>query len=228
MKGFLLAMGDEARFIPGVLSGSQRGYRVGFIKPVYFDFDQYVRDPGYMMKVTQFYISVITCLMRKGTVDLLAFLKKNDIDDQSTLGVLPLIGLICTDPDIWLPHIVVRADRMLPHDRIKLDVATDRLHSLEGRVVVIITDHVSSGDELYQAILDVKAYGASVSDAVAFSVWKDLFDIKYGPEIARLGVQFHYLHELREHETEGKVWAELVPNLQEIEKIDQTIDSVAV
>jgi len=223
VKAFLMSIADGARATPGVLCGSLRGFRGGYSRSAYFDFDQYIRDPGHMVKATQYYVLILSYLVSKRGLDLLAFVKKNDMDDTNTLGVIPLIGLICSDPSLRLPHVVVRLDRLLPHDRIKLDTARGRSRALEGRLVAVITDHVSRGEELYQAIVALKQYGAEVTDAVTFSVWKDLFDDSYGPKIANLGTQFHYLHELKEKEAEGKSFAELVPNREEIDRIADSV-----
>ena len=54
-------------------------------------------------------------------------------------------------------------------------------------------------------------------------LWRNRFEENYGSEMANLGVQFHYLHELKEHEADGTPWVELIPNLDEIDQIVHSV-----
>ncbi len=217
---------ESAKFSPSTISSSWPVYREGNIGRPYFNFDFFLRDPGHLLAATHYYIEVIANLRRSRPLDLLAFIEKNQQEDNSTVGAIKLAGAICTDRSIWLPHIDVRLGAAIPHDKVSLPRSTDRRRALAGRKVAIVTDHVSSGDELFGVVEVLRSYEATVTDAVTFSVWMDLFSKEHEQRFKDAQVAFHYicaLKELAESEHPDLVFNEA---LELPEEITETVPAV--
>lgn len=142
----------------------------------YFNFDVTVRDPADGQAVAEAYAQLLADVQRDRPLHNLAFIKKNDTLSSNTIGALMLAGLISTHPDVWLPYVVVRLDRDIPRDRIKLRTASADEPVLSGRKFAVVTDHISQGDEVLEAVGVLTSLGATVTDVVTFTCRTDLYE----------------------------------------------------
>lgn len=226
----LWAIADGIRYVPGALRSSVPLFRGGSTdKGAYFDFDIYVRDPGYLESVAHWYISAIRSIKELAKAEgkpgpkVLAYVHKNYADDAVTVGMAPLVGLIATHPTVRLPQVAVRLDRELPHDQVKLGGPGTTETVIEDVEVVLMTDHVSGGEELLKAILALKRYGAKVNYAITFSIWLDKFDAGFGQSV-NAETTLYYLNSLERETVDGVEYAIPKPNDELIEKINQVLD----
>jgi hypothetical protein len=191
-------MVESARLTPKAISHSWPVYREGAFGRAYFNFDTYSRDPGHLLAAGDYFTQVLAYLRRKRPLHALAFLRKNDENDNSTVGAILLAGLICTNRSIWLPHVVVKLGGMVPHDRVALSGPASGQTALIDKNVAIVTDHVSGGDEVFKAVQTLELHKAKVTDVVTFSVWMDLFQAGAMDSFKSADVEFHYLCELKQ------------------------------
>lgn len=229
----LRAIAEGIRYVTGALSSSVILPReAGDSTLPYFDFDVYVRDPGYMESVAYWYVTAIRYIRaleeregRRGP-EIIAYIHKDYGNDPVTVGVAPLVGLVATHPDIRLPQVAVRLDRRrLPHNQVKIGEPGNMGRALQGVEAVLLTDHVTGGEELLHAILALKSYGAEVRNSVVFSVWPDRFENEYGPKV-REQTTFHHLTSLavEKSQVQDEVWAVPVPNNDLIRDIEKVLD----
>jgi hypothetical protein len=138
--------------------GCVRGSTGDTMRSSYFDFDIYARDPGQVNRVVELFTQAIEKLDFVKEINLLAFIKKNDIDDSKTIGLLPLAAAISTDERVWLPYITVRLGR-IGYDKIKINRNIEYSNALRGKHVLVLTDHVTKGAELEEAVRAVTDSG---------------------------------------------------------------------
>lgn len=227
---------ETVRLTPGVLSGSWRGFHRGLIRPGYFDFDLYIQDPGHIERAVDMFVSGVLWVerMTERKVDLLAFLKKNDVDNSNTVGLLPLVSSICTDELIMLPHVVVRLDRPFD-DRVKVSPEINISSAFQQQRTVVLVDHVTTGNEVLDVVKTLRSREAEVTDVITFAIWKKEFydDMNiYQQRLEKHKVNLHYFHHLEEpSDPEGVGKPDLIENegwLQELEKLYDSVKLAGV
>jgi orotate phosphoribosyltransferase len=228
---YFLETTETVRRAPGVITGSRRGFRSGLIKESYFDFDLYLQEPGHIDRAVDLYVAALMWLREQDAIELVAFVKKNDVDDNNTVGVLPLAAAICCDERLWLPQVIVRLDRP-PLDRVKVHVAEGTSQPLKGTPTAVLVDHVTTGGELLEAVESLRILGADVKYVVTFAVWLSDYQAQGGHSdaleaaLTGTGAKFHYLHTLAPAMV-NDVGAppELIPNRPWLEQLQALYDS---
>jgi len=176
--------------IPFVFKRSARLYRMGLLEPYYIDFDLIINDPYRCEQVAKFYSIKIIEISKQRPVELLAFIEKYG---GGTFGAVRLAGLISTLTKI--PNVLVRLTRELEYEQVKVPPIAGK--TLKGRLsdikTTIITDHISTGTELLDAIDAMEFNGGKVTDVVAYTVRMDKVRKE---EFTRRGTELHPLFEL--------------------------------
>jgi hypothetical protein len=172
-----------------VITSSYHGFDAGHIEESYVDFDLAVYDPSQALTIAELYVQFIHKLQGEQAFDGLAFIKKNDEESSNTIGALQLATQISTHPLVWLPYIVVRLDKDIPFERIKFQHGSKSQHDslyhtatikrsqlLSNMNYLLITDHISGGSEIVEAIQVLESFGAKVSHVITFTIRTDLFN----------------------------------------------------
>jgi orotate phosphoribosyltransferase len=178
--------------LPSVFKASTRLFRVGFPEPYYIDFDLIINDPYRCEEVAKYYAFNILEISRKHSVDILGFLEKSG---GGTSGAIRLAGLISSLTHI--PNVLIRLARELEYDQVKLPLVegmplTERMSNI---MVTIVTDHVTTGTELLDAVDAVEYNGGKVTNVVAYTLRTDRFEKE---EFDRRQIAVSSLHPLPE------------------------------
>jgi orotate phosphoribosyltransferase len=156
--------------IPFVFKASTRLFRVGLSEPYYIDFDLIINDPFRCEEVAKLYAAYILDVSRERPVELLGFLEKSG----GTSGAIRLAGFISSLTHI--PNVLIRLTRELEYDQVKLPLVEgktlrERMSSVR---ITLVTDHVTTGTELLDAVDAVEYNGGKVTNVVAYTLRTDL------------------------------------------------------
>jgi orotate phosphoribosyltransferase len=167
------------------------------VKEQYLDFDLTIRDPVISLDVCQLYVDVIMLIRTKLVIDGLAFIKKDDAASSNTIGAIQLATLITTHREVQLPHIVVRLDKDIPHERVKFHNVVNYSSLLDGKSFVIITDHISRGFEILDTISSLESYGGRVAAVISFTRRRDIFakNEHVKQELGKKNIELYCLYE---------------------------------
>lgn len=186
--GLIHAEVREAFRFPGVVKQSTHVFRRGGQKPYYVDFDELIHDPYIAEQIVQLFSVKIMEISNQRQIDLLGFINKYS---KGTIGALSIAGAISIFTRI--PRINIRLNKNAVSERVKAhpEVGKSKREALGGAKVLVVTDHVTGGNELLNAIDSVEYIGGTVTDAMAFTTWINEINLK---EFDDRGVNFTSLY----------------------------------
>jgi orotate phosphoribosyltransferase len=157
--------------LEGVFNRSVHWWRRGRKEAFYFDFDSIVYEPAKCADVVALLLSYIRefqgSAIDEPPVSYLAFIEKRD---GGTIGALSLAAALSLESGI--PFCVVRPGKFVVSERVKTPfirgVAPN--HRLNDERCLIITDHCTTGGEVIEAAKCLRAVGAAVAGALAYTV----------------------------------------------------------
>jgi orotate phosphoribosyltransferase len=175
---------------PFVFKTSTRLLRVGIPEHYYIDFDLIINDPYRCEEVAKLYAANILDLSREDPIDLLGFLEKSG---GGTSGAIRLAGFISSLTHI--PNALVRLTRELEYEQVKLPPVEGKTlrQRMIGMKIAIVTDHVTTGMELLDAIDAVEYNGGKVTNVVTYTLRTDLVKKE---EFTRRKIHLISLHSL--------------------------------
>jgi orotate phosphoribosyltransferase len=167
-------LGEETKEffkIPFVFKTSTRLLRAGIPETYYIDFDLIINDPYRCEEVAKLYAANILDISREDSIDLLGFLEKSG---GGTSGAIRLAGFISSLTHI--PNVLVRLARELEYEQIKLPPIEGKTlrQRMTGMKVAIVTDHITTGMELLDAVDAVEYNGGKVINVIAYTMRTDL------------------------------------------------------
>lgn len=160
----------------------------------YIDFDLLVRTPDQAQDVASRYSRAIQQARQSQHANALAFIQKDYAESSNTVGALQLAALVSTDRRVWLPYVVVRLDKDVPHDRIKFHGDINRSTELRGYDFIVVTDHISHGSEVLDTLHTIRDFGGSTACVVTYTIREDLWEMgPVRPQFAEQGVEVYWL-----------------------------------
>lgn len=161
---------DFPRALASGLSGSKflltRGVEHG-ITDFFFDIDLSIIDPLMLKPIVDWYIAIIKKIKNElGRIDRIVFIEK----DSGPVGSILLAGILIDK--VKIPGLIVRLRRRLS------------LNSLKGREVergnqvILISDVLTSGGGIENAINNLRSHGVNVQAAVVLVSRRDSREIK--------------------------------------------------
>jgi orotate phosphoribosyltransferase len=178
--------------IPSVFKTSIRLYRGGKQSHYYIDFDLIINDPHRCDQISKAYAATIVEISKKKQVDLLGFIEKAS---GGTFGAVRLAGFISYLSNV--PNVLIRLTRELEYEQVKLPIIIGKTlrERLASMKIIIITDHISTGTELLDAVDAIEFNGGKVTDVIAYT---KMTDIVKKEEFANREITLHSLLELPE------------------------------
>lgn len=179
--------------IPSVFKTSVRLYRKGGLPGHYYiDFDMITNDPYRCDEVARYFAFRIFELSKEQPVELLGFIEKYGV---GTFGAVRLAGFISHLTNI--PNVLIRLTRELEYEQVKLPPIEGKTprERLANTRMIIITDHISTGKELLEAVDAVEFNGGKVTDVISYTMRTDIVKKE---EFTRRGIQLHTLFKLPE------------------------------
>lgn len=188
-KWELSVEGKKAFLTDGVIKTSWRGYLSGLTDKYYVDFDNLTSDPSTAKNVVDQYVGKLDEISKHRTINYLAFIQK----DIGTVGALKISGALSIVSEI--PSILIRPSKEISFDKIKIPSKpiNKRNEQLLNSNVVIITDHITTGKEVLDAVNTVENNGGKVTGVIAFTVRTDRFI----PEpFETKKIEFNYIYQI--------------------------------
>ena len=187
---------------PGAIKSSLRFFKSGTAEDYFFDVDYLLNDPVSCETVVRLYVDQIQKILRHHRVDFLAFIEKptgGPKPSGGTVGAIRLAGAISIYSGV--PNVIIRLVKNQPCDKIKVpyDFGKPQFEQLTGTNVILVTDHISKGREVFNSIDAIEANGGRVTDVVAFSVRDDLAPWK---ALEQKTIQLHCIHRLTREKPE--------------------------
>ncbi|MCD4845165.1 MAG: hypothetical protein K8R25_11835 [Methanosarcinales archaeon] len=167
--------GKEIFIKRGSIKSSIRGFKSGIYDNYYIDFDIITSDPLQAKNVVEQLTYKINDIKTKQRIDYLGFLEKRI---KGTIGALQASLAISVMTGI--PHIIIRLSKELDFDRIKIPNRSSltRNSQLSGLNVVLITDHITTGNEIIKSVDTIRNNGGTVSDVITYTVRLDKLNHK--------------------------------------------------
>ncbi len=186
--GLIHAEVRETFRLPGVVKQSTHLCRRGDEKPYYIDFDALIHDPYLTEQIVRLFSVKIMEISNQRQIDILGFINKYS---GGTVGAISIAGALSIFTRI--PRITIRLNKNALSERIKAHpiVGKPKKETLSGANVLVVTDHVTGGNELLNAIDSVGYAGGTVTDAVAFTTRINEINLK---EFDARGVTFTSLY----------------------------------
>ncbi|KAB2946602.1 MAG: hypothetical protein OIN84_13430 [Candidatus Methanoperedens sp.] len=164
---------------PGSVKQCIKAKREGRTSTHYIDFDNITIDPYQTEDIVYLYSYYINEIVKQNSVDFLVFIDKAD---GGTVGAIKISGAISMQTKI--PTTILRMGKERPSEKLKLPYENSYRNGLK---YILITDHVSGGQEVLNAIKAIKENGGIVTDVVTYTS-EDTLNVK---NIEDIGVHFH-------------------------------------
>ncbi len=152
---------------PSVVRQSRYFLRSGDEASFFFDFDIITNNPNKCADIVAVLASEINQIVLSKKIDYIAFIEKRS---GATVGAIRLAAAISMETGI--SNLVVRLNKDLIFERTKLPVVSGipAWQKLKGAQLILITDHVSQGREIIQAVNSVESLGAKLTDIVTYTL----------------------------------------------------------
>lgn len=167
--------GKEFFMKEGSIKSSIRGFKSGLFDNYYIDFDIITSDSSQAKNVVEQLANKIDDIKTEQRIDYLGFLEKRIKGTVGALQASLAISIIT-----GLPHIIIRLSKELYFDRIKVPNQSNlnRKSQLSGLNIVLITDHITTGNEIIKSVDTIRKNGGIVSDIITFTIRPDKLDYK--------------------------------------------------
>jgi len=165
---------------------------MGLSEPYFVDFDVLINDPYRCEQIVRLYVLKIREINSKRPIDLLGFIEKYS---GGTIGAIRIAGAISIFTRI--PNVPIRLTKEIRFERVKIPpvIGKPTKGRFSGAKIVVVTDHVTTGGEVLNAIDAVRYNGGEVTDVIAFTARTDKVRLN---DFAERGVRFHSLFKLPE------------------------------
>jgi len=165
--------------LKGVIKESIDMLRLATPEGYYIDFDIIVNDPQRIETVTRLYAKSIKNIPFERKPTLLCFIEKNS---GGTVGAIRIAGYLSVLTDIT--NFTLRLSKMIEDEQVKIRPFLDEYDDSKGgklrnSKITIITDHITSGKEVLNAIDVIEYNGGTVTDVIAYTVKKKRLDPRF-------------------------------------------------
>lgn len=152
---------------PSIVRQSKHRLRGGEEATFFVDFDIATNDPQICAGIVQNYSAKLLEITLKRNIDFIAFIEKMG---RATVGAIRVAGAISIDTGI--PSFIIRIGKELPFEKIKLygKRGLPAKHKLTDLKIALITDHMTSGAEILQAIKIIEDAKGNVSDVLVHTL----------------------------------------------------------
>ncbi len=164
---------------PGCVKQCTKAHRSGILSSHYIDFDNMTIDPFKAEDIVLLYSYKINEIIEKHPVDFLAFIEKADGGTTGTLKMSIAISI-----KTKIPNISLRMGKELAREKLKMPYD---MNSRKGLKYILITDHISSGQEVLKSIKVIEENGGKVTDLITYTSESHI-DVE---EIETIGINFH-------------------------------------